>query len=798
MATAPITLSLNTSNGFSPNSVPTLSLWLDAADATTFSFSSGINVSQWNDKSGSANNATQSTGVNQPTYANNTVTFAGSQNLLSAVSASLSSETFFAVVKPTSGESTVLGSVATLDNSLSGTGGRSILLIPSPSQLKLNKQFTAEVAVGSFSAYNTRSLIGSLTDGTNAFVYNNGTQAGSGSFVSYTSGLFTIIGRNGNGTNQYFIGEMNEIIIYSAALTTLQRQQVEGYLAWKWGIQGNLPSNHPYKNLNIYAQPQLVRVSSTIPLSMTLNSSNVFNPLSIPGSQFWVDAADPTSIVLSGSSVTQWKDKSGNARNADSPGPNQTTNAPTLAANFQNNLNAISFTTSPGSCLNVPSFTSGPFTIFLVTKFNTTGNTGFALYFNAEGTVNTPTFRNFYGSVAPTYQSIGVDNGGAAKRYVAASPGTNDTNFHILAFTLPASAVGDFWLDGTLGDNTNAFTIPANTTCSAITIGAYNQTPTNAPLNGYVCEILWYNSALATIQRQQIEGYLAWKWGLQGSLPSSQPYKNINIYVQPQLTSFSQQVIPLFPLSMTIQQFSPKNITSLVLWLDAADASTLAFSSGINVSQWNDKSGNGYNFTTQTGTPTYTSSAPLTRCVVFNAGGRTTDVMGTTTTFNAPITVFVVSTQRGSNLSDFSWILSTPGLTGSFTQITYYQNNLAIEANSIYANSSPAATFVNPTTGLYTCVLNGASTTLTRNGAFPTGFLGNTPPGFNGVRLGAPWGDLPNSLYNIADYAEIIFYSSALSPIQYQQVEGYLAWKWGLQANLPERHLFKRYPPPPS
>jgi hypothetical protein len=22
---------------------------------------------------------------------------------------------------------------------------------------------------------------------------------------------------------------------------------VEGYLAWKWGLQGNLPPNHPYK-----------------------------------------------------------------------------------------------------------------------------------------------------------------------------------------------------------------------------------------------------------------------------------------------------------------------------------------------------------------------------------------------------------------------------------------------------------------------------------------------------------------------------------------------------------------------
>ena len=248
------------------------------------------------------------------------------------------------------------------------------------------------------------------------------------------------------------------------------------------------------------------------------------------------------------------------------------------------------------------------------------------------------------------------------------------------------------------------------------------------------------------------------------------------------------------PPSMSLKQWTPSEIPNLLLWLDAADASTFAFSSGINVSQWNDKSGNGYNFTTTSGTPTYTSSAPLTKCVVFNSD-RTTDVMTTSTAFNQPITVFVVSTQRGSGNGDFAWILSTPGLSSPFTQLAYVQNNLVVEANAAFSPSSPAATFVNPTTGIYTLVLNGASTTLTRDGAFPTGFLTNTPPGFNGIRLGASWGS-PTGVYNIADYAEILFYSSALSSISCQQVEGYLAWKWGLQANLPANHPYKSIGPP--
>jgi hypothetical protein len=26
------------------------------------------------------------------------------------------------------------------------------------------------------------------------------------------------------------------------------REKIEGYLAWKWGLEGNLPIGHPYKS----------------------------------------------------------------------------------------------------------------------------------------------------------------------------------------------------------------------------------------------------------------------------------------------------------------------------------------------------------------------------------------------------------------------------------------------------------------------------------------------------------------------------------------------------------------------
>ena len=43
-------------------------------------------------------------------------------------------------------------------------------------------------------------------------------------------------------------------------------------------------------------------------------------------------------------------------------------------------------------------------------------------------------------------------------------------------------------------------------------------------MSGSVYEVLYYNYNMSTNQRQQVEGYLAWKWGVQSQLPSSHAY----------------------------------------------------------------------------------------------------------------------------------------------------------------------------------------------------------------------------------------------------------------------------------
>jgi len=48
----------------------------------------------------------------------------------------------------------------------------------------------------------------------------------------------------------------------------------------------------------------------------------------------------------------------------------------------------------------------------------------------------------------------------------------------------------------------------------------------NAGTIGNTCEIIAFDSTLADVDRQKLEGYLAHKWGFAASLPTGHPYKS--------------------------------------------------------------------------------------------------------------------------------------------------------------------------------------------------------------------------------------------------------------------------------
>ena len=60
--------------------------------------------------------------------------------------------------------------------------------------------------------------------------------------------LFRSLQISGIGSTKYWNGYVGEVLIYNKALSDVYRQYIEGYLAWKWGLQNNLPLTHYYYN----------------------------------------------------------------------------------------------------------------------------------------------------------------------------------------------------------------------------------------------------------------------------------------------------------------------------------------------------------------------------------------------------------------------------------------------------------------------------------------------------------------------------------------------------------------------
>jgi hypothetical protein len=86
-------------------------------------------------------------------------------------------------------------------------------------------------------------------------VYKNGTAQADGSVSSAGGNSLTNssvtntlnIGARNNGAGLQMDGDLHEFIVYNAPVSTPDREKLEGYLAHKWGLEGNLPIGHPYK-----------------------------------------------------------------------------------------------------------------------------------------------------------------------------------------------------------------------------------------------------------------------------------------------------------------------------------------------------------------------------------------------------------------------------------------------------------------------------------------------------------------------------------------------------------------------
>jgi len=245
-------------------------------------------------------------------------------------------------------------------------------------------------------------------------------------------------------------------------------------------------------------------------INQMLFSASYWTPASMP-TIFWYDAADVTTITATGNQVTQMLDKSGNGwtvapLTAGKIGPD----TGTRTLNGLNVLEWTKTTTSTNQILENNSFTKAqPFFIASVLRLDTDALTDQDFLFSGTETsapriaVRRTTNDSFQiltdaGSVNTPSGSVTEGNNYLALFYFNSTSSTIRIN-------------GSFVNIGSI----------ANNSFTSLNIGG--NFGEDQSLNGFIDELVAFTDPN---DQQIVEGYLAWKWGLQGNLPIGHPYKN--------------------------------------------------------------------------------------------------------------------------------------------------------------------------------------------------------------------------------------------------------------------------------
>ncbi len=237
------------------------------------------------------------------------------------------------------------------------------------------------------------------------------------------------------------------------------------------------------------------------------------NPTTIANCAVWLDASDMATFTMSGTKVAQWTDKSGTANHFI-----QVTDASRATVPDEGGLYFSNISISMSSVSNNATSGGAARTTFAVLRVPT--NTGSSSIKIGTGSPSTNLFYGYDNNPSastlwtPTIYSV-----------------ANDVKFATTSQTAPIVAFATYDGTGTVSGSSNfgALTnrsVVLNTTAGLWYLGSNVSNNLITSSNGYIYEFLHYTTALTTTQRQQVEGYLAWKWNLVSTLPAGHPFSN--------------------------------------------------------------------------------------------------------------------------------------------------------------------------------------------------------------------------------------------------------------------------------
>jgi hypothetical protein len=739
-------------SGFDPRTLSGCVLWLDAADPyTLFSDAGGTalattTVNCWKDKSASTLSFTGGTSgptlitsltVNSRPY----LSFNGTSNYLLNTSMSVSQPYTIYVV----GYATA-SAASTYYRILHGLSAGSVNFNLVIGALAGN----VAMFIGNASSWNDVNAIVPATTSFNVWVIYSATVTG-GTLNSFLSGTActsktgntasTISGFNigggqsstGYSTTQPFQGYVGEILMYNYVLSASQRQQVEGYLAWKWGMTSSSTTKPTTITLPVSHSFSITKPHSR-PFNLVDTPTFFTTPTNIPGCILWLDGKDPTTYSTT---VTTWTDKSGKGNTATSAGTAGTITTSATGLVF----GGAGYMTVPGIA---GSIANTPFVIFMVETVTSGG------FFFGDDNLNGSTidsalhigYRTLTNHTFAFYSDDLED-------YAVSGSGS----MRLWCFYLPISSNRVTRRNGAVDvirpnyNRLQFFTAPV---IGRIFGGNY--------YNGTISEVLIYPVDIGLPSIQKIEAYLAWKWNI--TLPPSHPF-------------YQYKLIESLP-------FYPTNLPGCSLWLDGNDKSTYA----TTVTTWTDKSGNGNTATTSEGTVT-TSTTGL----VFS-GSQAMTIPGIAGSLvNTPFVIFVVETVGATEGFFFADNTENGGIDRTL-HIGY--RSLINHTFAFYTDDLENTTVSGSgSMRLWCFYLPISSNRVTRR----NGVVDVTHSNYNRLQyftspvIGRRWS---GNYYN-GTISEVLVYRIDIGLPSIQQIEGYLAAKWGIL--LPSTHAYSKFAP---
>ena len=538
-----------------------------------------------------------------------------------------------------------------------------------------------------------------------------------------------------------------------------------------------------------------------------------FTPITIDGCVLWLDGADSSTLSLSGTSVTQWSDKSialNHANIVTSTPPTYSSSSKAVvftAANSTGIRGNMSSSSTNASVFIVSSYTynSGSVAnprLFILGSNNSTDN-------NMIGQLNIIDQSSQY---VVTYLGNGSGNAFGVGNYQSGGSISLGTPY---MYTNISTYSGTAYTNLTLVNGvTGTYTSKSGTMSpNSSYVGSYNRYsvgtyiyttpgPNGDAFNGNVYEVIVFNTNLGTPQRQQVEAYLSQKWGLTSTLPSGHPGLTTTVYQSSYLKTagVKMNICRMLPYYTT---FSPQSIPNCLFWFDAADGSTIT-TSGSQVTAWLNKgswsgSATNYSGTVVSGSKTYnglnalvfptngelrfTAAIPYQPRAWFAVFNQTTQVTVSGPNFKQYFAI-INQTQGSGQDSAFGPGLPTTQGTTSYVMSEGPSGN----PNGVSTgNTVPDGYNQLKQYGWINSASSTASNFQTVNGTTYTLTTNNTATAY---RTDSVIYSINTGWYNNScDLAEIIMFNAEITTTQRQQVESYLAQKWGLTSYLPGGHL---------